>query len=243
MRPDVADLQAFYTSRHGQLARRLIVTQIRRLWPRLSGLVVAGLGYPMPFLVALDEAERVLALQLYGPGVPPWPEDEPCRLATVAEDQLPLPDRSVDRLLLVHALETSPRVRRLMREVWRVLADGGRLIALVPNRHGLWCWSERTPFGHGQPFSAGQLERSLRGHLFTPMANTGALYLPPTERRLLLRFAIPVERLGVRLAPGLAGVNLIEAEKQILAPTASAAPARARQQRVYAPVAAGAVPA
>jgi SAM-dependent methyltransferase len=243
MRPDVADLQAFYASRHGQLARRLIVTQIRRLWPRLGGMVVAGLGYPMPFLVALDEAERVLALQLYGTGVPGWPEGEACRLTTVAEDQLPLPDGSVDRLLLVHALETSPRARRLMREVWRVLADGGRLIALVPNRRGLWCWSERTPFGHGQPFSTAQLERTMRGHLFTPIATAGALYLPPTERRLLLRFAIPLERLGVRLAPGLAGVNLIEAEKQILVPTPLAAPARASPRRVYAPVPAGAVPA
>jgi SAM-dependent methyltransferase len=243
MRPEVAELQAFYASRHGQLARRLILAQIRRLWPSLSGMTVAGLGYPMPFLGALEEAASVIALQVYGPDVPPWPDGARCRMAAVAEDQLPLPDGSVDRLLLAHALETSPRLRRLMREAWRVLADGGRLVALVPNRRGLWCWSESTPFGHGQPFSAGQLERTLRGYLFEPTNARAALYLPPTRSGLLLRFAIPIERLGLRLVPRFAGVNLIEAEKRAFIPAAVAQPARKERRRVYAPVPQGAVPA
>lgn len=243
MRPEPAELQAFYASRHGQLARRLINTQIRRLWPDLTGMTLVGLGYPTPFLGALDEAARVVALQCYGAGVAPWPEEGRRRVAAVAEDELPLPDGSVDRVLLAHALETSPRQRRLMREVWRVLADGGRLIVLVPNRRGLWCLSERTPFGHGQPFSVGQLERTLRSHLFEPMGSRAALYMPPIASSLLLRFAIPIERAGLRIAPHFAGVNLIEAEKQVFIPAGIAKAAERARGRVYAPVPQGAVPA
>jgi hypothetical protein len=45
----------------------------------------------------------------------------------------------------------------LLREVWRVLAPNGRLLAVVPNRRGLWARIDTTPFGHGRPFSRGQV--------------------------------------------------------------------------------------
>lgn len=236
MHADIAELQEFYASRHGQLARRLIGHQLRQIWGDLSGRVVVGLGYAVPFLPVLDDAERAVALvpqQAAG-----WsPIECDGRIALVQDDELPLADGSVDRLLLAHALETTPKSHRFMREVWRVLADGGRMLALVPNRRGLWCWSERTPFGHGQPYSAGQLERMLRGYLFEPLTTRRALYLPPTGSRLLLRFAVPVERLGLRFAPQFSGVLLIEAEKRIYLPTVAAETGRRKARRpAYAAV-------
>lgn len=237
MHADIAELQEFYASRHGQLARRLIGLQLRQIWGDLQGRVVVGLGYAVPFLPLLDDAERAIALipqqaaagwSMIGGGG---------RIASVQDDDLPLADGSVDRLLLAHALETTPKSHRFMREVWRVLADGGRIVALVPNRRGLWCWSERTPFGHGQPYSAGQLERMLRGYLFEPLATRRALYLPPTGSRLLLRFVMPVERLGLRLAPQFSGVVLVEAEKRIYLPNVKAAASRKKVRRpAYAAV-------
>jgi SAM-dependent methyltransferase len=236
MHADIAELQEFYASRHGQLARRLIGHQLRQLWGDLRGGVVVGLGYPVPFLPVLEGGERTVALL-------PQPARDSAlaiegagRIAFVHDEDLPLADGSVDRLLLAHALETSPKARRLMREAWRVLADGGRLVALVPNRRGVWCWSERTPFGHGQPYSAGQLERMLRGYLFEPLATRRALYLPPTGSRLLLRFAVPVERLGLRFAAQLSGVLLIEAEKRIYLPTVKAAVRKKGRRPAYAPL-------
>jgi SAM-dependent methyltransferase len=236
MHADIAELQEFYASRQGQLARRLIGHQLRQLWADLSGRVVVGLGYAVPFLPSLEGSERAVALMPQAARSSIGPVDGCGHVAFVQDDDLPLADGSVDRLLLAHALETSPKSRRLMREVWRVLADGGRVVALVPNRRGLWCWSERTPFGYGQPYSAGQLQRMLRSYLFEPLATRRALYLPPTGSGLLLRFAVPVERLGLRFASQLSGVVLVEAEKRIYLPTATVASRKKARRPGYAPV-------
>ena len=235
MRPDIDDLQRFYASHQGQLARRLIHHQLKALWPDLAGRTVLGFGYAAPFLAGLDSADRAIALMPAQQGACRWPPEGTARTALAREDELPLADGSVDRVLLIHALECCSNVPRLMREVWRVLADGGRMVAVVPNRRGLWCLSDRTPFGHGQPYSRGQLERTLNGHLFTTCAERTALFLPPTSSRLLLRLAVPAERLGLGFARQFAGVVLLEAEKQIYVGTAIPSLAGRRHRR-YVPV-------
>lgn len=235
MRPEVDDLQRFYATRQGQLARRLILHQLKALWPDLSALSVLGFGYAAPFLGGFEHAARTLALMPSSQGACRWPADGHGRTGLVREDELPLADGSVDRVLLVHALECCTNVPRLIREIWRVLADGGRMVVVVPNRRGLWSLSDRTPFGYGQPYSRGQLERTLGSQLFTPLAERTALFMPPTQSRLLLRLAIPAERLGLTFARQLAGVVLVEAEKRIYVGTGLAELTRARSRR-YAPI-------
>ena len=110
-----------------------------------------------------------------------------------------------------------------------------RLANFRANRRGLWSLSDRTPFGYGQPYSLGQLQRTLNGHLFTPGAERTALFMPPTQSRLLQRLAVPAERLGLSFARRLAGVVLIEAEKQIYVGTAVPA-LRAGRARRYVPM-------
>lgn len=236
MRPDVCDLQAFYASRQGQLVRRLVGRQIRSLWPDLSGARVLGLGYATPFLGALlDSVERACVIMPAGQGVARWPADGPNQTALASEDELPLVDRSVDRVLMVHALESAEQGRRLLREVWRVLADGGQALIVVPNRRGLWCLSESTPFGHGQPFSISQLKGVLRNNLFVPRESATALFVPPLRSRMILRTALAWERVGLRWATHFAGLLLMLAEKQIYAAPFEPAVAKKRV-RAYVPV-------
>ena len=235
MRPEVDDLRRFYTTRQGQLARRLILHQLKALWPDLAGQSVAGFGYAAPFLGAFEQAARSVALMPATQGACRWPAEGQGRTGLVREDELPLADGSIDRVLLVHALECCTNVPRLIREIWRVLADGGRMVVVVPNRRGLWSLSDRTPFGHGQPYSKGQLERTLGSQLFTPVAERMALFMPPTQSRLLLRLAIPAERLGLGFARQFAGVVLVEAEKRIYVGTGLPELGRARSRR-YAPI-------
>jgi len=227
---DVIDLRDFYDGALGQTTRRLLRRQLRQLWPDTRGQNVLGLGFATPLLRPfVGEAERVVAVMPASQGVLHWPPEGPGMTLLADESDLPLPDSSMDRIVLMHALESTEQVRALMREVWRVLADGGRLVVIAPNRRGIWARLERTPFGNGRPYTGGQLARLLRDNMFTPVSLSGALFLPPTTWRMLLRSAPAVEEVGRRWFQTFAGVNIVEATKQIYA----ASPSGARKSRSY----------
>jgi SAM-dependent methyltransferase len=241
MRPDIVELTAFYGSRDGEYARRLVNHQLRQLWPDITGKNLLGIGFAIPFLGLFEEAGSQVALMPATQGARAWPPGSRSRVALGREDELPFDDRSFDYLILAHAFECSPHANRLMREAWRVLRDGGRMAVIVPNRRGLWCWSERTPFGFGQPYTKDQLERSLKNNLFVMGEMRRALYMPPVSRilprgrRLALKLSVPVERLGLRLLPHFSGVLIAEAIKEVYIPTPEFALARPGSRR-YAPV-------
>ena len=237
---DAIDLDEFYRSPLGNVARRVIRRRIRAFWPSVRGMTVLGYGYATPYLQQFrTEAGRVLALSPAGQGVMPWPPGEPGLAALTWETELPLPDLSIDRLVMVHAVESSEQLRGLMREAWRVLKGDGRMLIVVPNRSGIWARSERTPFGHGHPYSNGQIKRVLRDNLFTPTDTGRALYVPPIDRRLVLQSAPALERIGARLFQTFAGVLLIEATKQVYAAT----PRATQRQRRFIVLPGGGKPA
>lgn len=231
---DVVDLSEFYRSRLGQVARRLITRRIRQLWPNVRGMSVLGLGYATPYLRAFrEEAGCVMASMAAPQGVLHWPENDLNLVCLSEETDLPFGDLSVDRLLLVHAVENSENLRAMMREAWRVLADSGRLIVVVPNRRGIWArFEQRSPFGHGHPYSQGQIKRLLRDCLFAPTAQERALFVPPSRKRIVLQSAQAFERAGNRWFQAISGVLIIEASKQLYAATPVRAKAPARRRLV-----------
>jgi len=215
MRPHVLELKEFYATRRGQNARRVIRHAIRAMWPKLAGEALLGIGFATPCLgIYHEEAERVVALMPASQGVVAWPSHADCLVAVSEESELPLADNSMDRILLLHALELSEELHPMMDEVWRVLRPHGRLLAVVPNRRGLWARIERTPFGHGHPFTGGQLTRLLREHGFIPLRQKMTLYVPPSRSRMVLRMSGLWQRLGRHLARPFGGVLLVEAEKE-----------------------------
>jgi len=241
MYADVVDLRDFYGTRLGQVARRMIRRRIRSLWPDLHGMRVLGVGYATPYLnLFADEAERTVAVMPAPQGVLSWPPEGPNRVALAEEGELPFQDYSVDRVLLVHALDYTDQSRLLLGEIWRVLAGGGRLLAVVPNRRGIWARIERTPLGTGHPYSAGQLSRLLRDEHFTPERSATALFVPPTQSRMMLRSAPAWEKLGERWFTTFAGVVAVEAAKEIYAKSTEAR--RVQRRPVYLPLS-GATPA
>lgn len=236
MHLDVIDMRDFYTRPLGRVARRLIGRQVRAVWPNVKGMTVAGFGYATPYLRPfLGEAERVLGLMPAQQGVTAWPSEGPGLTALVSETSFPLPDESVDRLLLVHSVENSEALGALLRQVWRVLAPGGRVLIVAPNRAGIWARREKTPFGHGRPFTRGQLTQLLRGALFSPTSWTACLFVPPFGLRSFLRSAVAWERMGEFLGQRFAGVILVEASKQIYAIPPLGQPVKARRLRIPAP--------
>lgn len=189
---------------------------IAALWATIPNERLVGLGYALPWLERFGtDAERVLAFMPATQGAVNWPPQGPSQTALVFDEELPLSDSSIDRILMVHALEHAESPHETLKEMWRVLAPNGRLIIVVPNRRGVWARLEHTPFGTGRPFSRGQLNVLLRETNFTPGAVSEALFFPPTTRRALLRLYQPLERIGRRLWPMFSGVIVIEAQKRL----------------------------
>jgi len=216
---DDADATArFYGTAAGGVAARLLGERLTLLWPDLAGMSVLGIGYAVPYLPAWRErAARCVALTPAQAGVAHWPAGGPSLSCTAEDDALPFPDLCFDRILLVHGLEAAENARRQLRETWRVLKDDGRLIIVATNRRGMWAHSEHTPFGHGQPYSFGQLNRLLAASMYRAERRDTALYVPPTNWRPLLKSAALVDRTGRRYVSGLAGVTITEAVKDVYA--------------------------
>ena len=234
MHRDVVDLREFYRTSLGQVASRQLRRRLREFWPDLSGQSVLGIGYATPYLRPfLGEAERAIAVMPATQGVVYWPPEGPGMVTLADEASLPFDDLSFDRILVVHGLEGTEHSRQMLREIWRVMAGGGRLIIVAANRSGLWSMTDRTPFGHGSPYSASQLSRMLRDNLFVPERSAGALYIPPVRSRFLLSTAPAWERLGNRWFSTFAGVTMVEAAKQIYAMSGPAAVAPSRRRLAF----------
>lgn len=218
----------FYGTARGAVTARLLRDRLAALWPELANQSLLGIGYAAPYLrLWREQASRCIAVVPAQMGAARWPPGAPNLSCTAEEDALPFPDLAFDRVLMIHGLEAAENARRMLRETWRVLKDDGRLLIVAPNRTGLWAYLESTPFGHGQPYSSGQLGRLLTASLFRVERREAALHWPPSPRRLVLRAAPLLEKSGSRVAPGLAGVTIVEAVKDLYA----AMPVRAVPRR------------
>ena len=216
MHLDVLDLRNFYyRTQLGRAAQRAVRDQVLSIWPPEPGLTIAGFGFAVPLLRPyLAEARRVIALMPGQQGVMPWPPGAP-NVSVLCEETLwPLEAERVDRLLMLHGLETSEHTEALLRECWRVLAPGGKALFIVPNRGGLWARRDGTPFGYGRPYSLSQLEAQLTRHDFKPERHAGALFQPPSEARFWLKTGALWERVGRNISGTVTGgVLIVEAEK------------------------------
>lgn len=221
MHLDVLDLRNFYyRTRLGRVAQKAVRDQIVALWPPREGETVVGFGFAVPLLRPyLGVAERVIGLMPAQQGVMPWPAGMANVSVLCEETAWPIQSESVQRLVLMHGLESSDSQTALLEECCRVLSPQGRLLIVVPNRAGLWSRVDGTPFGFGKPYSAAQLEAQLKRHGFLPERTVSALYTPPSDGPFWLRTSEAMETWARRLTPWRAGgVVMVEASRQVWAP-------------------------
>lgn len=223
MHHDIDELRRFYDQRAlGRVVQRILRDRLTGRWPpgSCTGMNVAGFGFAPPLLRPyLAPVRRVFALMPGPQGVMAWPSGLPNRSVLCDETAWPIETGSIDRLVMLHGLETSDHPAALLAESWRVLGPGGRMILIVPNRAGLWAASDRTPFGFGRSYTSGQIDSQTRAAGFAPEWHGSAVYIPPSERRFWLRSAQMWERTGTRIGRLLiAGVTLVELSKQTRAP-------------------------
>ncbi|WP_282157062.1 class I SAM-dependent methyltransferase [Shimia thalassica] len=218
MHLDVQDLRNFYyRSTLGRAAQKAVRDEVLMLWPEAKGMTVAGYGFAVPLLRPyLPDARRVIGLMPAPQGVMPWPAGMP-NVSVLCEETLwPIETGHLDRLVMMHGLETCERPADLLTEAFRVLGPGGKALFIVPHRAGMWSRSDATPFGYGRPYSIGQLEAQLRQFGFMPERNRATLYQPPSHKRFWRKTGRVWESMGKTLSPVVAGgVLMVEASKRV----------------------------
>lgn len=230
----VYDLKQFYSRRAGRLVRRLLSTHIHEFWPDIKDQSVLGYGYAVPYLRRMkEESGRVFAVMPVPGGVHFWPEEGQGLVTVSSETELPFGTESLDRILVIHGLEHAEAPEALIHEFWRVLKSNGRLLMIVPNRLGMWSRVDWTPFGHGRPYSFSQINNYLHDNLFVIERKSRALFMPPFRSFLVLRTAYTLESFGKFIFPGLAGVHIIEASKQIYGSLPKGKAEKVRGRRVF----------
>ncbi|MCK4945936.1 MAG: methyltransferase domain-containing protein [Alphaproteobacteria bacterium] len=236
MYTNAIDLKEFYDTIQGRVVQRILRQNIRKFWPDMKGQRVAGIGYAVPYLRCfIGEAERVVALMPMQQGAVFWPPDGKGLVSICDEAELPIESNSVDRLLIVHTMNSVENVNALLQEAWRVLVGQGRLIVIVPNRSGIWARMDNTPFGHGTPYSLGQIRTFLKQYMFVPERTERALFFPPASSRLMLSLSAAWERIGRKLFNAFGGVNIVEATKQLYAGTPVGASASVQRRFMTMP--------
>ncbi|MFN3525346.1 MAG: class I SAM-dependent methyltransferase [Paracoccus sp. (in: a-proteobacteria)] len=223
MHHDIDQLRRFYYQRAlGRVVQRILRDRLTARWApsACTGMTMAGFGFAAPMLRPyLPHARRVTTLMPGQLGAMAWPAGLPNHSVLCDETAWPVEAGSIDRLVMLHGIETSEHPGQLLDEAWRCLGPGGRAMVMVPNRAGLWAASDRTPFGFGRAYTTGQIEAQMRRAGFLPEWHGSAVYIPPSDRRFWLRSAQFWERTGMRISRVLiAGVLLVELAKQTRAP-------------------------
>lgn len=216
MHDEAGSTEAFYEARTGAGTVRVIARHLMAAWPDLTGQALLGLGYTSPFL-DLWRGQTVLTAEGRFRSADEAAPPGKSRVATCLVDEmaLPFPDLSFDRILMIHALETAASIRTVLRNVWKILKDDGKLILIVPNRRGIWAFNEGTPFGQGTPFSQRQVRKRLNEAFFHVERSRTALYPPPFPPLYRPKVEMILERAGSTVLPACGGVVIVEAVKSL----------------------------
>ncbi len=230
---DITTLQQFYRTPLGQVAQRFVARSLVEFIRGAQDCRMLGLGYAAPYLrPAIARCERVNLFMPARQGVAHWPPDEKNLACLVEPLVLPVVDGMYERALVAHLLESVGDPDEFLHEIWRVLAPGGRVAIIAPNRRGIWARVDATPFGQGRPYSISQLDDLLHRNGFDVLEWREALYVPPIPSERFLRSAGIFERIGVKLSAPFAGVHVVEAARQEQRPI----PVRQQRRRLrFAP--------
>lgn len=217
MRQEAATLQKFYASPLGRHVALILRQRISALWPDMARTAILGHGYATPLMDQLPPTNKArIASMPASQGATTWSSAQNGVSTALVEDtQWPFFSGMFDRVIILHGIEESLGADKLLSEAWRVLAPEGRIVVIASNRLGLWSGSDRTPFGHGRPWSRLQLSKSLNKANFQVTAWAHALYTPPFKAGWMMKFAETFEKVGSPFMASLSGLVMVEGVKRL----------------------------
>jgi len=239
MRPSVVSLRQFYSSQLGRKIKQRLRQLVMEQWPDHANEAIVGIGYAVPMLRVLERAKpaSLVALMPANQGAIYWPVHSENHSVLGDEMMPPFAVGTVHRVVMLHAFEHVARPIELLQVYWQMLVPGGRLLIIVPNRRSYWASFGSTPFARGTPYSMSQMKELLAEAQFTLRDHSTALFAPPTSSPFWLRLFRVCEQLGRWVFPGVGGVLMIDAEKQIYASIAEPV-SKAKWARAVVPISA-----
>ena len=190
MRPDIVNLRQFYSSRLGSKVKRRLRTCVRSYWPEEDGLHIVGIGYANQLLPLPQEKapnNRIISLMPMAQGAIYWPINEANHSVLGDEMRPPFMPSSLHRVLMVHGFEHVAAPDELLRVWYQLLAPGGRLMLIIPNRRGLWARFGHTPFATGTPHTLASAKKLLNDAGFTVRDMRSTLFCPPSTHPFWLK--------------------------------------------------------
>ena len=228
---DVSKINTFYNNSHGQMVAKLLREDLSNIWEPSKTTSNLAVGFPFYFFPEDIICPVLMPVEIGGIA---WAHNQEIYTAIIDSNSWPLESDSIDCIFISHALEFITDHHSFLMEAGRVLKSAGKLILMVPHRRGLWLRTETTPFGHGTPFSKGQIFRLLKNTGLNPEKCTRSLFLPPFAYKLPEALTHQIEIVGEHLLQLLGGVLIVEATKMVYAePKKNRAKTKAR---LFAPV-------
>lgn len=232
MRENRSHLRDFYQTQSGRMTAQLLTQRIHEFWPDLVAKHTLGFGFAAPYLAPVWGDTGVALVGVDGTGLDFYGcasdagkrAPQPHRPFSV----LPFPAGCFDRILLVHALEQVEPTPALFYELWRVLKEDGRLLAVVANSASGWSRRPQTPFGSGRAYDTRSLFALLRQNHFLPERTEKALYIPALASKMV-SVAPAFEALARYIPLSAGGVILMESRKQVLDPAIAFVPRKPRK--------------
>lgn len=214
----VKKLCDFYKTPLGEVVQVYINDIVQKFIPEnTKNQFILGLGYVTPYLdQSLTEKNTLLSFTFDQMGGIIWPNAEHSHTAIVHENHLPIANKSVDRLIIVHGLECCQNTEQLLKEVNRIIAPDGEILIIFPNKTGVWSHTATTPFAHGAHYTMSQLSNILLKQGFNIEAEERLLYFPPIQSLYTQSFFAPVEMMGSYFLPYFSGLNAITAKNRTI---------------------------
>ena len=212
---EIVRLDQFYHEEAGRLVADFLRQAIAPQIAHHAHIDRLGFGYP--FMAMGDESFPVLIPSEMGALA--YGQADGVMTASVDSHAWPIAGDSFNQILMCHGLEFCHDPEACLAEAHRVLVSAGELVLMVPNRRSLWVRDDRTPLGHGRPFSKGQITKLLTKTGFTITKISSALLVPPRGLTAPFRIAKALDHLGHYGWRMFGGVFLIKATKLTYAKT------------------------